>query len=631
LRDLCRADFDFHAGTGNATLVGTAMSNTLWKLERLSLGQRLRDITLTIEGGVTAVLGHSGAGKTSLLNLLVGFEKPDAGILAAEFNPGDHRVAIFWVPSDGGLWPHLTVAQHIGAVVGKYKGGKAEVDQWLEEFDLTNRRDSRPDTLSAGEQARLSVARALAADAAVLVMDEPLVHVDPSRVGKYWQVIRGHLAARGASLIFATHSPGSVLAEAQRVICLHEGRVQFSGEVEELYWRAASPELAGCLGEANWIEPEAARLWLQRDEPAARCFRPEQILAQPDERSPFVVESSRFQGSVAELELRHEPTGAVRTFYHRPSANHLAQGTRILLKALVCLLLCLHLAGCRQSAVGPAISVREVHLWSVPPEETLQPAARSLTIGNQGEVIALDTAGRVLVFAPDGSIKRQWKMPDTKIGKPEGVCVLRDGRIVVGDTHYHRVVVFHADGTLAYMFGKEGQGPGEFIYPVAVAKDAQENLYVAEYGSNDRVQKFTADGKFILAFGAFGTKPGEFQRPSGLVWRDGKIYAADAFNNRIQVFTDDGKFLQILDSTNQPLGLRLPYDLKLGADDTLYAVEYGAGRVTRFDLNGRTLGRYGSTGTGMGQFATPWGIAVDTQKRIYVADTGNRRVVELLP
>jgi DNA-binding beta-propeller fold protein YncE len=179
------------------------------------------------------------------------------------------------------------------------------------------------------------------------------------------------------------------------------------------------------------------------------------------------------------------------------------------------------------------------------------------------------------------------------------------------------------------MFGKEGQGPGEFIFPVAVTKDAQENLYVAEYGSNDRVQKFTSDGRFILAFGSFGTRPGQFQRPSGLVWRDGKIYAADAFNNRIQVFTDDGKFLKILQSGDQPLPLQLPYDLKLGPDDNLYVVEYGAGRVTRVDLNGRLLGRYGTIGSGLGQFATPWGIAVDSQKRIYVADTGNRRVAEL--
>jgi iron(III) transport system ATP-binding protein len=599
------------------------MSNTLWTLERVGLGQRLSEVTLSIESGVTAVLGHSGAGKTSLLNLLVGFEKPDAGNLAAGFDRGSHQVALFWAPADGGLWPHLTVAEHIAAV------SNADPVAWLEEFDLTNRRDSRPDTLSAGEQSRLSIARALAADAAVLVMDEPLVHVDPSRVGKYWQAIRRHLAAKGTSLVFATHSPMQVLAEAQRVICLRNGQVQYNGGVEELYWRAPTAELAACLGETNWLEPEAARLWLKRDEPAARCFRPEQISAQPDEQSPLVVESSRFQGAVAELELRHEPTGAVRTFYHRPASNHLARGTRILLKALACLCLCLHLAGCGSSASGPALPVRDVHLWAVPPEDSLQPAPRSLAMGNDGELVALDTAGRVLVYAPDGSIRRQWRMPDSRIGKPEGVCVLHDGRVVVGDTHYHRVVVFRSDGKVALMFGKEGQGPGEFIFPVAVTKDAQENLYVAEYGSNDRVQKFTSDGHFLLAFGGFGTSPGQFQRPSGLVWRDGKIYAADAFNNRIQVFTDEGKFLQLLEAKDQSLGLRLPYDLKLGADDTLYAVEYGAGRVTRLDLDGRLLGRYGTTGTGLGQFATPWGIAVDSQKRIYVADTGNRRVVRL--
>jgi iron(III) transport system ATP-binding protein len=311
------------------------MNETLWQLESAGLGQRLRDLTLRIEPGVTAVLGHSGAGKTSLLNLLVGFEMPDAGKLTAEFKRGSHRIPLFWAPADGGLWPHLTVAEHISAVGGGKAGDEADTNRRLEEFDLLHRRASRPDTLSAGEQARLSVARALAADAAVLVMDEPLVHVDPSRVGKYWQIIRQHLVEKKASLVFATHSPRAVLAEARRVICLREGRVQYNGEVEQLYWRAASPELAGCLGEANWLEPEAARLWLQREESTARCFRPEQIAVQSSGESPFLVESSRFQGSVAEVEVRHEPTGTVRTFYHRPSANHLAPGTRIVLKTLL--------------------------------------------------------------------------------------------------------------------------------------------------------------------------------------------------------------------------------------------------------------------------------------------------------
>ena len=605
------------------------MKDSLWQLEGVGLGRRLNGLTLRIEPGVTAVLGQSGAGKTSLLNLLVGFERPDTGKITTAFQRGAHRIPLFWAPADGGLWPHLTVREHITAVMETGAAEATKADQCLEQFDLTHRRDSRPETLSAGEQARLSVARALAAKAAVLVMDEPLVNVDSSRTGKYWQVIREHLTAESASLVFATHSPRAVLAEAQRVICLRDGRMRYDGEVAPLYWQPDTPELAGCLGEGNWLEPKAARLWLGRDESKARCFRPEQIFVEVNGQSQFVVDSARFQGAVAEVEVRHEPTGAVRTFFHRPSSNSLARGARIVLKTLLCLWLCLQVAGCGQTARGPMIPVESIHLWPVPPKDLLQPAARSLAIGNHGEVVALDTGGRVLVYAADGSITRQWAMPDSRNGNPEGVCVLRDGRIVVGDTHYHRVVIFDADGQGYKTFGKEGQGPGEFIYPVAVTKDAQENLYIAEYGSNDRVQKFTSEGRFLLTFGKFGTKAGEFQRPSGLAWHDGKIYAADAFNNRIQIFTDDGKFLKILESTEHPLALQLPYDLKLGSDNTLYAVEYGAGRVTRFDLDGRLLGRYGTNGSGAGQFATPWGIAVDSQKRIYVADTGNRRVVEL--
>ena len=333
-------------------------------------------LRLRIEPGVTAVLGHSGAGKSSLLNLLVGFENPDAGELLADFQRGSHRIPLFWAPADGGLWPHLTVAEHIAAVLEENGGQEAETNRWLEAFDLSHRRGSRPDTLSAGEQARLTVARALAADAAVLVMDEPLEHVDPSRVGKYWQIIRQHLVAKETSLVFATHSPKPVLAEARRVICLQDGRLEYDGEVEALYWRAASPELAGRLGESNWLEPEAARLWLRQEEATARCFRPEQISVQTDGQSPFVVESSRFQGAVAELEVRHEPTGAVRTFYHRPSSNHLARGARVVLKALLCLWFCLHIAGCRPSANGPAIPVTAVHSWPVPPDGVMQPAAR---------------------------------------------------------------------------------------------------------------------------------------------------------------------------------------------------------------------------------------------------------------
>ena len=289
-------------------------------------------------------------------------------------------------------------------------------------------------------------------------------------------------------------------------------------------------------------------------------------------------------------------------------------------------LLALLSVGCARNPDGAgSLPVREARTWTVPSEETMQPAPRSMASGGPGEVYVLDTAGRVLVYASDGTLARQWRMPEVAAGKPEGIVRLNDGHLIVCDTHYHRVVEFDAGGKVAGMFGREGKGPGEFIYPVAVTTDPRENLYVAEYGSNDRIQVFTRQGGFLRAFGGFGTKPGDFQRPSGLVWIDNRLYVCDAFNNRIQVFSDQGAFLKVLETP----ALQLPYDLKLGADHTLYVVEYGPGRVTHLNLDGRLIGRYGSRGTGLGQFVTPWGIAVLADGRLIVADTGNRRLVEL--
>jgi DNA-binding beta-propeller fold protein YncE len=243
------------------------------------------------------------------------------------------------------------------------------------------------------------------------------------------------------------------------------------------------------------------------------------------------------------------------------------------------------------------------------------------------ELFVLDKAGRVLVYNENGELQRQWWMPDYSIGKPEKIIKLEDGRLAVADTHYHRVVFFDATGEVAGMFGSLGHEPGQFIYPVAVAEDSDRNLYVAEYGDNDRVQKFSPEGEFILQFGCPGTKPGEFQRPSGMIWHDGRLYVVDAFNNRIQVFSDSGEFQQVLGGDEGTL--HYPYDIALSSKDELFVVEYASGRVSKFNLQGELVGRYGTLGSSEGQFSTPWGMTISRGGTVFVADTGNRRMVKL--
>ncbi|MFW6108598.1 MAG: ATP-binding cassette domain-containing protein, partial [bacterium] len=317
------------------------MAEALWQLEGVRLGKapvRLDDVTVTIPPGVTAILGASGAGKTSLLNLLVRYERPDQGAVVATVAKGPHALPVYWAPQTAGLWPHLTVQEHVEAVAPRGADPDAAT-ALLEALDVAHRAEARPDELSEGERSRVAVARALAADAAALVMDEPFASVDVARVGRYWAVVRERLAASGASLVFATHRPEAVLAEAERVVCLREGRLIYEGTVADLYWRPRSPEEAACLGEANWLSPDEARTWLGRELDAPRCYRPEQLAVAETDGGPLVVEASRFKGAVAEVELVHEPSGRRRRFVHRPSTNHLRAGARVVVRVLAALLL----------------------------------------------------------------------------------------------------------------------------------------------------------------------------------------------------------------------------------------------------------------------------------------------------
>jgi sugar lactone lactonase YvrE len=446
------------------------------------------------------------------------------------------------------------------------------------------------------------------------------------------------LRPAGSSIVFATHDPELVLRIAEHVVCLDAGRVIYAGSVHDLYHSPRSEQEAWFLGPINWFDAISQVMWLSgRTIDGDLALRPERLRIESDETGSHQVAHSTPLGAITETMLAHGltnesntssegPLHFTRTVWHRTESPALPSGTRVALRILM--LLCLFaLSACRPSSEEPTLAVKSVDYWSIPPEGTRIPAPRAIHAGPHDEVFVLDNAGRVLVYGPNGAIVRKWWMPEYSVGKPEGIYVLIDGRIAVADTHYHRVVFFDYEGNFLGSFGSLGREPGEFIYPVKLTQDPDGNLYVCEYGDNDRVQKFTADGKFITQFGSFGTEPGQFQRPSGIVWRDHKLYIVDAFNNRIQVYTDEGEYEGVLNSDADALSY--PYDINLSPSGDLFIAEYGANRVSKFDLTGKLVARYGTGGGGEGQFSTPWSLAVDQHNRVLVADTGNRRVVVL--
>ncbi|MCM8540775.1 MAG: ATP-binding cassette domain-containing protein [Lentisphaeraceae bacterium] len=584
----------------------------LWTLEDISVNgiqqKRLNSICLNIPPGMSSIIGWSGAGKSTLIDLLSGQIEKSSGNISRNFQNENSPIPLYIVPQNFGLWPQLSVMDHI--LKSMPTKDKVTAENLLTSFDLQEKTESSIDQLSQGECSRLAVARALATEAQVILMDEPLSNVDPSRKSSYWKIIQEYALANKRSVIFSTHEPSEALAYSQNSICLHKGSLVSSGNTYELYNSPKDELTASLLGPGNWLDNENFAN-------KVKFCRPENLRIEESEQGEYAIIKSTFFGHYSRSELNNG-----KSYFHT-SPKVLAKGMKVIITLLLVLLY-----SCTPKSES-TLTFSEVTSWNMPASGQKLPGPRAVSPGLNDQVIVMDDAGRLLLYDENGKELKRWNMPDTELGHPEGATVFADGRIAVADTHYARVVIFNEDGTVQSMFGTRGSKEGQFYSPVGIALDDKENIYVCEYGKNDRIQKFTKDGKFIISFGSAGTGDGQLQRASDLIWFEGKIYVADAVNNRVQVFSDEGKFIKVL--TGEDSNLYMPYDIDMSPDGFLYIAEYGHSRISKVSFEGKVLGHFGSPGTELNQFKTPWGIAVSSKGIVYVADTGNRRVTKLKP
>jgi sugar lactone lactonase YvrE len=284
------------------------------------------------------------------------------------------------------------------------------------------------------------------------------------------------------------------------------------------------------------------------------------------------------------------------------------------------------LAGC--DLVGP--STPEV-VWGIRgtrPGWLHKP--RVAAFDGSDQLYIADLTDRIQVFDRDGGFLRHWRMPALNVDGPSGLTVDRQGRVLIADTHFYRVMIYSRDGELRMQIGDGVQGtePGRFGYPTDVVCDSQGNFYVCEYGENDRVQVFSPEGRWLRQWGGHGSEPGQFLKPRGMVIdeRD-RLYVCDSCNHRIQVFDTQGRLLAMWGQRGSAAGeMAYPYDLAMGPDGTLYVAEYANHRVQRFSRDGQSLGTWGAPGRGPGQLNSPWALAVDSQGCVSVIDTLNHRV-----
>jgi molybdate transport system ATP-binding protein len=222
----------------------------------VALAHPLRSFRLELELEVgretVALVGPSGAGKTSVLRAIAGLLRPERGRVAlggeawfdSEGNadlPPDRR-SVGLVFQEYALFPHMTVAENVAYA------GPRRVDELLELLGIAHLRDARPGELSGGERQRVAVARALARDPAVLLLDEPLAALDAHTRARVRAELGDLLGRLGLPTLLVTHDFQDAAALADRVGVLVDGRIVQDGSAPELIAGPTSPFVADFTG-----------------------------------------------------------------------------------------------------------------------------------------------------------------------------------------------------------------------------------------------------------------------------------------------------------------------------------------------------------------------------------------------
>ncbi len=217
-------------------------------------------------GELTAILGASGSGKTTLLRVIAGFERPDRGTVTIGGRPVEgrgRRLApesrhIGYVPQEGSLFPHLSVAANIGFGL-KRAERRVRVGELLEMIGLGPQARRYPHELSGGQQQRVALARALATRPDIVLLDEPFSSLDAALRASVRHDVAELLDRCGTTAVLVTHDQDEALSMADRVAVLRDGRFVQHGSALDVYRRPVDAEVAHLVGEANLVAGSVRR------------------------------------------------------------------------------------------------------------------------------------------------------------------------------------------------------------------------------------------------------------------------------------------------------------------------------------------------------------------------------------
>jgi molybdate transport system ATP-binding protein len=217
---------------------------------RVDVEKRLGEFTLGIcfeaAGGATALFGPSGAGKTSVVNMIAGLLKPDRGTIVLDdtvlfdaargIHMPPHRRRIGYVFQEGRLFPHLSVRQNLdyGRRMNALKIDASESERITKMLDIGHLLDRRPGKLSGGECQRVAIGRALLLRPRLLLLDEPLASLDMARKREILPYLIRLRDEAGVPMVYVSHTAAEVRRIATNVVRLDAGRLVATGGVDLL-------------------------------------------------------------------------------------------------------------------------------------------------------------------------------------------------------------------------------------------------------------------------------------------------------------------------------------------------------------------------------------------------------------
>lgn len=236
--------------------------------------QALEQVSLEVEKGkLVALLGPSGSGKSTLLRALAGLEKPDTGTIVIDGRDTTHlkiqQRNIGFVFQHYALFKHLTVRQNIafGLQIRKYSKTviKHRVEELLALIQLEGLGDRYPSQLSGGQRQRVGLARSLAIQPQVLLLDEPFGALDAKVRKELRTWLRGFHEDVRVTSIFVTHDQEEAMAVADKIVIMNLGRIEQIGTPAEVYEHPATPFVMSFVGEVN-VLPTTAPLFCELKE-----------------------------------------------------------------------------------------------------------------------------------------------------------------------------------------------------------------------------------------------------------------------------------------------------------------------------------------------------------------------------